>query len=267
MKRCKICQHEIALTKQGLSGFCSHRCRSTHRRQTLLKIEKKRVCTQCLAVFVNSSLSPICQPCNTLKYRKPAQRRTRYCAICFMLFVSNKGAVRCSIVCNRIHDNLIHRLKYAGIAPNYKSDTVQHHIQVTPKRKRIETRKEMVCADCSMQFSGTVSQKFCTEKCRNLHRSRHANHRRRAQLRRVGEVKIRAIYKRDICERDQWICQLCHTPVLPKHKYPHPMSASIDHIIPVSEGGHHASINVQLVHFVCNSKRGNKGQAQLRLLA
>jgi len=36
-------------------------------------------------------------------------------------------------------------------------------------------------------------------------------------------------------------------------KAPHPLSMSIDHIIPLSRGGTHEPDNVQLAHFICNS--------------
>ena len=50
---------------------------------------------------------------------------------------------------------------------------------------------------------------------------------------------------------------------------PHPMSLSIDHIIPLSLGGTHEPKNVQVVHLICNSTKSNNivaGGEQLRLL-
>jgi 5-methylcytosine-specific restriction endonuclease McrA len=38
----------------------------------------------------------------------------------------------------------------------------------------------------------------------------------------------------------------------------HSMSASIDHIVPLSAGGLHCRSNVQLAHFGCNAKKNNK---------
>lgn len=43
------------------------------------------------------------------------------------------------------------------------------------------------------------------------------------------------------------------------YKYPHPLSACIDHIIPVSKGGHPSDIdNLQLAHFTCNREKSDK---------
>ena len=42
-------------------------------------------------------------------------------------------------------------------------------------------------------------------------------------------------------------------------KYPHPLSPTIDHIIPVSKGGHPSDIdNLQLAHRCCNRQKADK---------
>lgn len=67
-------------------------------------------------------------------------------------------------------------------------------------------------------------------------------------------------------ERDGWICKLCGDPVEREAKAPHPLSPSIDHVIPLSEcirrfgweyqDGMH---NWQTAHYVCNCRKGNRG--------
>jgi hypothetical protein len=69
----------------------------------------------------------------------------------------------------------------------------------------------------------------------------------------------------DIFERDKWICQLCKKKVNKRLKAPHPLSPSLDHIVPLSKGGSHERKNVQLVHLLCNSKAGIGGIKQLLL--
>ena len=57
----------------------------------------------------------------------------------------------------------------------------------------------------------------------------------------------------------QEICGICGQPVDPKIKYPHPLSATVDHIIPVSKGGHPSALeNLQLAHRCCNRQKGAK---------
>lgn len=57
----------------------------------------------------------------------------------------------------------------------------------------------------------------------------------------------------------QTICAICGKPVDFKLKFPHPMSATVDHIIPVSKGGHPSDIdNLQLAHLKCNRAKSDK---------
>jgi hypothetical protein len=74
----------------------------------------------------------------------------------------------------------------------------------------------------------------------------------------IEKISIDAIY-----QRDNWICQICKQAVNKKLKYPHLLSKSLDHIIPLSCGGTHTKENVQLAHFVCNRKAGVGGVKQL----
>ena len=57
----------------------------------------------------------------------------------------------------------------------------------------------------------------------------------------------------------QTVCGICGQPVDFSLKYPHPLSATVDHIIPVAAGGHPSDIeNMQLAHLRCNQQKGNK---------
>ena len=56
----------------------------------------------------------------------------------------------------------------------------------------------------------------------------------------------------------QTICGICGKPVDFSYKPPHPLSPSVDHIIPVSKGGHPTDIsNLQLAHRCCNRAKGD----------
>lgn len=57
----------------------------------------------------------------------------------------------------------------------------------------------------------------------------------------------------------QTICGICGREVNFRLKWPHPMSACIDHIIPVAKGGHPSDINnMQLAHMSCNRQKSDK---------
>lgn len=59
--------------------------------------------------------------------------------------------------------------------------------------------------------------------------------------------------------KTQDICGICGKPVNKHLKAPDPMSPVIDHIIPVSKGGHPSSMdNLQLAHWSCNRQKSDK---------
>lgn len=70
----------------------------------------------------------------------------------------------------------------------------------------------------------------------------------------------------EIAARDEHGCQLCGNRVRMDLVYPDPMSPSIDHIVPISDGGSDLRVNVQLAHLVCNLRKGTGGTQQLRMV-
>ena len=57
----------------------------------------------------------------------------------------------------------------------------------------------------------------------------------------------------------QRVCGICGNPVDFHQKFPHPLSPCIDHIIPVSKGGHPSELsNMQLAHMCCNRQKSDK---------
>lgn len=54
-------------------------------------------------------------------------------------------------------------------------------------------------------------------------------------------------------------CGICGYPVDFNLKAPNPLSPVIDHIIPISKGGHPSDIkNLQLAHWTCNRQKSDK---------
>ena len=57
----------------------------------------------------------------------------------------------------------------------------------------------------------------------------------------------------------QRVCGICGHEVDFSLNFPHPLSPTIDHIIPVAKGGHPSDIaNLQLAHFYCNRQKSDK---------
>jgi len=88
---------------------------------------------------------------------------------------------------------------------------------------------------------------------------------RTCRARKYG-VTIEPFSALEIYERDNWECQICHKKVNRKLKWPHPLSATLDHIIALKNGGAHSRQNTQLAHLVCNMKAFTGGVKQTRLM-
>ena len=59
--------------------------------------------------------------------------------------------------------------------------------------------------------------------------------------------------------KTQTVCGICGKPVDFSYTYPHPLSPTVDHIIPVSKGGHPSGLqNLQLAHRCCNREKSDR---------
>lgn len=135
---------------------------------------------------------------------------------------------------------------------------------------------ERVCIVCGKEFQWEDGRETCSDECRkerayqkrkqwnseqsatnpNYQRLRTGAQRRRRSL--ILNTQIEQFKDIDIYEKDDWMCGLCGERVNEKLKYPNKMSATIDHIIPLSIGGTHEIRNVQLAHLHCNKCKGNR---------
>ena len=64
----------------------------------------------------------------------------------------------------------------------------------------------------------------------------------------------------DIGERDHWVCQICFRQVdrnMPIERKWSGFYPTLDHIIPLGQGGKHTPANVQLTHRSCNEDKKN----------
>lgn len=63
----------------------------------------------------------------------------------------------------------------------------------------------------------------------------------------------------------QEVCGICGRPVDKGLKYPHPLSATVDHIIPLAKGGTNDAGNLQLAHWCCNRQKSDKMEIENRV--
>lgn len=125
---------------------------------------------------------------------------------------------------------------------------------------------EVVCAECGEIFkSNRKTAKYCSEKCQKRKRNRVGKLRRRKKLKSNGEIQEDITIEK-LIKRDNNICYLCGEKCdsndykintegyfIVGHKYP-----SVEHVIPVANGGTHTWDNVKLSHHQCNSIKGTK---------
>lgn len=104
--------------------------------------------------------------------------------------------------------------------------------------------------------------RFCSTDC-----SYKAHALQRKLRLRTGQDNKPGYLRLAICRRDGWKCGICGERVNPSLTHPHPMAASLDHVIPVCEGGLSEPANLRLVHLVCNLRRRHLGgNEQLALI-
>lgn len=129
------------------------------------------------------------------------------------------------------------------------------------------------CEICGCDFSPPKSlYRFCSIACANRRmlvlrspeearlvereRWQQKNRRRRAQLRGAESEP----YKLDeIAVRDGYRCGLCGKRVAMGRRCPDLKAPTIDHIVPLADGGSDLRANVQLAHFGCNSAKCARG--------
>lgn len=152
-------------------------------------------------------------------------------------------------------------------------------------RRRFPQSPPRECAlpECDAMFtSPKTDQRCCSpQHNRKLYNSEHvaeqkaarepwgdkrrdAYHRRKALKK--GATTGKPVHRDLIAKRDGYQCGLCHLKVNMALVWPHPKSPSLDHITPLTKGGMHDPLNVQLAHLVCNTAKGNRGEGEQPLL-
>jgi predicted nucleic acid-binding Zn ribbon protein len=229
---CQHCGREYVAKAKERDTYCSNECRYAHRAASRpenaarrqAKQEAKRQARQ-------DALHGVCSECGQEFEKKCASQRI------------------CSEECIKARNARKFREEKARLGRN-------------AGRIRL-----LVCEECGAKFEHTIYNaipKCCSERCsrKNWERQnpaaaasirRRSAHKRRAM--KYGNGPLDSIDPYIVYERDDWMCGICGLRVDPDLSCPHPHSASLDHIIPLSKGGTHTWDNVQLAHLLCNSRK------------
>lgn len=138
-----------------------------------------------------------------------------------------------------------------------------HYVPVSERRDPVAK----TCANCGDDFSVVERasvRKYCSELCQKKASWRKSDRARRARLQ---GADTQSYDRKGVFERDGWTCQVCGESVDKRTRVPHPKAATIDHIVPLSQGGDDTRKNVQCAHFECNTnKHAGSAGSQLLLL-
>lgn len=163
---------------------------------------------------------------------RPAVLTLGSCRVCSKAFFATSEREHCSPRCSKVFHDRSYRLR--------------HYV---PRK----------CADCGGAVA--TARKKC-DGC--VHSTRRAT-KRRQKSRRV--CRVREPYTlAEIANRDAFKCGLCRKRVPMNRAVPDHLAPTIDHLIPISDGGDDVRANVQLAHFICNSRRRTGGVVQLALV-
>ena len=120
---------------------------------------------------------------------------------------------------------------------------------IRPPRRLIERE----CDRCGERFTVRADQpnRFCSLGCANLAQRRSVNV--------GGRFWISRVVRREIYERDDWTCQICHEPVEPDADPNSDWYPTLDHIVPQSHQliPDHSPEALRTAHRWCNAVRGD----------
>lgn len=111
------------------------------------------------------------------------------------------------------------------------------------------------CQRCGHPFVSAPTNDagiYCSNTCKR----RTSSSRRRART--VGALHV-PYSRHSVFERDRWRCHICRRTTDPNQVVPHPRAPTIDHLVPLFEGGSDTAANVATACFLCNSTKGQRG--------
>ena len=217
-RRCRGCGAPIGKYVQR----CDH-CRVEHDRARHRALPSRLKPCEACGKKRRSRNRPLCMSCSSTRSRTLSP-----CPRCGTMFWPWANQVK-------------HARKYCGCPIIKRPKPV--YIPVQPWARS--------CEWCSVEFSLNRVSRFCSRVCRQ----RYFNKRRKLKMRGLTPQVISA---KRLWVRDNGVCGLCGQVVDQAHVYPHPMAATVDHIVPISKGGSQSESNLQLAHARCNTSKGNR---------
>jgi HNH endonuclease len=288
MRACKVCGTSFSSRESGKIRYCSDEC--FQKRKPSKAIIERRTCVGCGATFEASThhqgrknyCSLECYLETKSRMKKLRVVACRWCDQPFTRAERGSKAQFCSDDCTKAKRTADKRIagkrctaksvramcNSCGLWFRRQPDSHRTSCQLCRRGEPVKhglastyTNRGCRCQECTT----AVTQERLLYKRKQVAAGKPLDVNHRARARHYG-VENEYINKREVFERDGWICGLCHEPVDREAPWPAWESPSLDHIVPLAVGGPHVSANVQCTHLGCNLLKndGRKAAAVLQ---
>lgn len=284
---CKQCGKPFVYSADtGSAWFCSIDCRKrwNYEQSALKKVheEADSRCAEWLQNGVQDNFTVLsewtegdgnveieirCNDCGgTFKKQIYLARRTKHCPLCWKRSgdshprkYGNMDDYKAVLEAKR-QESLERKEKEREERKQAKICEIEQRIFQKQQFEQEQLSVDRICKNCGNIFHSINSHiKYCSPECaKKMSRSRGKTKRRL----RIDENYIEDVSLEKLYERDGGICYLCGRKTnyndyeikddvfIAGNWYP-----SIDHIVPLCEGGEHSYKNTKLAHRICNSLR------------
>lgn len=123
------------------------------------------------------------------------------------------------------------------------------------------------CGESVRVFYGDKRRKYCSDECAGRVERRQRPYKSDRDRALHYGVAYEHIDRDRVYARDGFVCMICGDRLDMGAHFNDPLAPTIDHILPISEGGPHLYANVQAAHRICNTEKGVTAVgSQLRLV-
>ena len=142
-----------------------------------------------------------------------------------------------------------------------------HYNQGDPNRHAAKPRACTVCGAPVARPASSDRRPVCSVPCRTALQFHHEptavagydwSSMAVSRARRLGATVIEPFDRETVFARDDWTCYLCALPVSRDASAFDPDSATVDHVVPLSQGGEHSMCNARTAHLRCNSAKQDR---------
>ena len=249
-KTCVVCGVAfVDLTRAKNKMSCSQECGTAYRRkyQAAQKRDRRK-----------QGVPSLCSHCGT-EFAKNRDR-TKYCSLkCSIAYSHLRGQAQPIPwgECSECRRAFIKSRSDKGVC---SYECAKARMRRRDLAHRVPRPSELQCPRCERWFPVKTHRggKTYCDPCVAIAVREAAKGSRRRRLAAMKGLPVEKFSSREIYERDGWTCGICGEAIPQDAQWPHRLSPSVDHIIPISKGGAHTRANVQATHLTCNCSKYDK---------